>query len=67
MPEKKYVDLQGRGWECVTSGSFLFDVVKDEDGPEGLKFVNFQVFADPTPILGEAVKRGVVPVEALLA
>lgn len=64
--EEKHEDLSGRKWECATQGSFLFDVVKDEDGPNGYRLKYFQVMADPTPILKEAVKRGIVPVEALL-
>jgi len=63
--EKKYTDLQGRGWECQAQGAFIFDVVKDPAGPQGLRIKFFQMFADPTPILGEAIKRGIIPVEAL--
>ncbi|KAK3375748.1 hypothetical protein B0T24DRAFT_718283 [Lasiosphaeria ovina] len=65
--EKAHVDCHGRAWECVANGAFLFDAVEDEEGPtpEGLRMKRFQIFADPTAILGEAVRRGVVPVEAL--
>ncbi|KAK3385733.1 hypothetical protein B0H63DRAFT_473499 [Podospora didyma] len=60
-----HADLQGRKWDCQAHGSFLFDVVKDETGPLGYKFTYYQVFANPLPILGEAIKRGIIPVEAL--
>ena len=63
--EKKHVDFQGRGWECLAHVSFLIDVVKDAEGPQGYRLKSMQVFADPTPILGEAIKRGLIPVEAL--
>ena len=63
--EKKHVDFQGRGWECMALASFLVDVVKDAEGPQGYRLKSMQVFADPTPILGEAIKRGLIPVEAL--
>jgi len=63
--DKKFEDLQGRKWECVSQAAFKVYVKKDADGPEGLRFVSMQTFADPTPILAEAIKRGVIPVEAL--
>lgn len=63
--EKKHVDLQGRGWECLALGSFIFDLVRDPEGPQGFRMKSAQIFADPTPILGEAIKRGIIPVEAL--
>jgi len=63
--EKVYTDLSGRKWECQSQGAFIFDVIKDASGPLGLKFKNWQTFADPTPILGEAIKRGIIPVEAI--
>jgi len=62
--EKKFEDLQGRKWECQGHGAFIFNVVKD-DSPLGMKFTHYQIFADPTPILSEAIKRGIIPVEAL--
>ncbi|KAK0643731.1 hypothetical protein B0T16DRAFT_459843 [Cercophora newfieldiana] len=65
--EKKHVDLQGREWECLSNGAFIFDLVKDSEGPQGFRMKSMQIFADPTPILGEAIKRGIVPVEALAA
>lgn len=65
--EAKNEDLSGRKWECVTQGSFIFDVVKDEEGPGGYRLKLFHVMADPTPILKEAVRRGIVPAEALFA
>jgi hypothetical protein len=63
--EKKFKDLEGREWECQAHGSFLFDVVKDATGPLGYKFTAWQTFADSSPILVEAIKRGIVPVEAI--
>jgi hypothetical protein len=63
--EKKYTDLQGRQWECVAHGAFRFEVVRDPTGVQGFRFSKFRIFADPTPILGEAIKCGVIPVEAL--
>lgn len=63
--EKKYEDLQGRKWECLALGAYKFNVVKDDTGVQGLRFTSFQTFADPTPILSEAIKRKVIPVEAL--
>jgi len=63
--EKKHTDLQGRKWECLSFGSFIFDIVKDPEGPQGFRIKGAQTFADPTPILGEAIKRGLIPVEAL--
>lgn len=63
--EKRFEDLQGNSWDCRGEGAFLFDVVRDPAGVVGYKFTKFQLFADPTPILGEAIKRGMVPVEAL--
>jgi len=63
--DKIHTDLSGRGWEVQGQGAFIFDVVKDSSGPLGLKFKNWQTFADPTPILGEAIKRGIVPIEAI--
>src|SRR5512142_1988430 len=63
--EKIHEDLSGRKWECQGHGAFIFDVVKDASGPLGLKFKTWQTFADPTLILGEAIKRGIIPVEAL--
>jgi len=40
-------------------------VVRDSSSPHGFKFTYWQTFADPTPILAEAIKRGVIPVEAI--
>ncbi|KAM7186264.1 hypothetical protein V8F20_011469 [Naviculisporaceae sp. PSN 640] len=67
--EAKYTDLNGRKWECVTQGSFIFDVVNDEEGPGGYgyRLKLFHIMADPTPILKEAIRRGVLPVDAILA
>ncbi|KAK4208396.1 hypothetical protein QBC37DRAFT_486863 [Rhypophila decipiens] len=64
--EGKFADLGGKKWECMTEGAFIFDVVKDEEGPMGYRLTYFQVLADPRPILSEAVKRAVIPIEALL-
>lgn len=64
--EKKFTDLQGRSWECQGHGAFLFDVVKDAAGPQGFRIKFFQIFADPTAILGDAVRRGLIPAEAIL-
>jgi hypothetical protein len=63
--ERNHSDLEGREWECVSFASFIFDVVKDEDGPQGFRMKSMQIFADPTTILGVAIKRGLIPVEAL--
>lgn len=57
------VDGEGRAWDCVGEGAWVFDCV---EGEGGWKFERMQVFMDSTPILGEAVRRGVVPVESLL-
>lgn len=65
--EKKLVDVHGRKWEAVSQGSFIFEVAKDSAGPRGFKFVYTQVFADPTPFLAIALKRGLVPIESLTA
>jgi len=64
--ERKYEDLQGRKWECVAEGGFLFEVVKDATGVLGMKCKSWKVFADPTPILSVALKKGIIPVEALM-
>ncbi|KAM7183950.1 hypothetical protein V8F33_013266 [Rhypophila sp. PSN 637] len=64
--EGKFADLSGKRWECKTEGSFIFDVVKDEEGPMGYRLTYFHVLADPRPIFSEAVKRGVIPIEALV-
>jgi hypothetical protein len=64
--EKKFEDMQGRKWDCVAQGAIIFDVKKDPSGPFGFKFTSAQVFADPTPILTEAIKRGVIPVDAFI-
>jgi hypothetical protein len=56
-------DLQGRRWECVGDGAFRFVVVRDPE--TGMKFREWKVCADPMPILGVALKRGLLPVEAL--
>jgi hypothetical protein len=63
--EKKHTDLQGREWECLAFGSFIFDVVKDASGPQGFRVKALQMFADPTTILVEAIKRRIIPIEAL--
>jgi len=65
--DKKFEDCEGRKWECVAQGAFRVNVKKDADGPMGLKFVSLQSFSDPTPILGEAIKRGIITVDALTA
>lgn len=65
--DKKHIDLAGRAWECQAHGAFLFDVVKDPEGPQGFRIKFFQLFSDPTAILGHAIKRGLIPVEALAA
>ncbi|KAK1750881.1 hypothetical protein QBC47DRAFT_392813, partial [Echria macrotheca] len=58
-------DLSGRKWECRSEGAFRFEVVKDEDGPLGYRMKSMSLFADPSGILKVAVKRGLIPVEAL--
>ncbi len=63
--ERKFQDNQGRLWEAVSQGAFLFDVVKDPTGPGGLKFTHYQIFADPTPVLGSAVRKGILPAEII--
>jgi hypothetical protein len=63
--QKKFTDLQGRKWEVSGEGAFIFEVVPDADAPHGFKFTHFQIFADPTPIIATAIKRGVIPIEAL--
>lgn len=63
--DKKFVDLQGRKWEVTGQGAFIFDVVPAPDSPFGFRFSHFQIFADPTAIIGTALKRGLIPIEAL--
>ena len=46
----------------VLSSSMFSEMIT---GPHGFKLTYFQTFADPTPILGEALKRRVIPIEAL--
>lgn len=65
--EKSATDLKGRKWDAVAHGAFRFNVRKSGDGPDDFLFTFSQVYADPTPILAVAIKRGVIPVEALLA
>lgn len=69
--ERRHEDLSGKKWECVTQGGFIFDARKttDEERTGGLpeyRLEYFQIMADPVPILKEAVRRGVIPVEAIL-
>ncbi|KAK0653025.1 hypothetical protein B0T16DRAFT_455337 [Cercophora newfieldiana] len=63
--EKKHVDTDGKAWEAKTEGVYIVDLVRDKEGPHGLKVLSVQGFADPTPLLGVAVRRGVLPVEVL--
>jgi len=65
--EKKHTDLSGREWELRSEGAFIFDIEKADGAPHGLRFTYQQTFADPTPFLGEAIKRGVIPIETLTA
>jgi len=65
--EKKYADSDGKGWEAEMEAAYVVDLVGDEEGPLGLKARLVQDFADPTPLLGVAVRKGVVPVETVLA
>lgn len=58
------MDEEGTSWDCVGEGAWVFDCVEGSEG--GWKFERMQVFMDSTPILGEAVRRGVVPLESLL-
>jgi hypothetical protein len=60
-------DLKGRKWEIVAHGAFIFDVEKADDSPFGFRLTYQQTFADPTPILGEAIKRGLIKPENLVA
>ena len=64
--EKKAIDADGRAWELSLGGAFLCDIIKDDSGVLGFRFASVQVFFDPTPALGIAIKRGLVPVEMLL-
>ncbi|KAK0611683.1 hypothetical protein B0T14DRAFT_333617 [Immersiella caudata] len=62
--EKKYTDLQGREWECLAFWSFIYDVVKG-GGSSRLPGQDVANACGPNHHLGEAIKRGIVPVEAL--
>jgi hypothetical protein len=64
--DRNYEDLQGRKWECVAEGAFLFEAIKDETGVQGFRVKSWKIYADPTPILGVALKKGIMPVEALM-
>jgi len=50
--------MDGRGWEAKMKAFHVVDLVKDKDGPCGLKVTFVQGFADPIPFLEEAVRRG---------
>jgi hypothetical protein len=63
--EKKCEDLLGRKWENKGYSAVIFNIAKDLKGVHGYKMSSFQFFGDPTPILAEAIKRGIVPVEAI--
>jgi hypothetical protein len=63
--EAKLEDFQGRKWETGTKGCAVFEVVKAEGGIGGYKMSSFQSYGNPLPILGEAIKRGLIPAEAL--
>lgn len=63
---KGEVDGEGRGWDCLGEGAWVFDCVEEGGEGGGWKFERMQVVMDSTPIWGEAVRRGVVGVESLL-
>lgn len=63
--EKTATDDEGRKWELVLGGTMLTDLVRDEGGVLGFKFASVKLYYDPTPALGLAIKRGLIPVEAL--
>jgi len=65
--DKKFEDVHGRKWECEAQGAYRVYVKRDAGGPQGFLFTSLQVFSDPTPILSEAIKRGIISVEALTA
>jgi hypothetical protein len=65
--EKTVTDADGKKWDCVAPGGFTFVTVKDEGNGYGLHFKSSRILADPLPILKEAIKRGLVPVEAFTA
>ena len=63
--DKPLTDLSGKKWELAGEGAFIFELVRDPSGPLGFKYTRTQIFVDPTPILKVALKRGLIPVEAL--
>lgn len=44
----------------------IFDAGAADEGPQGLCFKTWQLFADSMPVLWQAVAWGIIPVEALV-
>jgi hypothetical protein len=65
--EKKHLDVDGAVWDCMTKAALDISYVTDPEGPEGLCLKGFHMFADFSTIIGEAIKRGVIPVGALVS
>ena len=64
--ERKEEDLEGRKWEIVSQAAFMVDVIKDSEGPRGLKIKYMQTFTDTRAVMVKAVRKGVIPKEALM-
>lgn len=64
--EKKFTDAQGKQWETKMHVVYVGDIAKDPNGPGGYRMKYMQSYNDPTPLLAEAIKRGVVPPSVLL-
>ena len=65
--DKTKEDLSGRKWDVCGFGMFQFSFTKDESGPRGLKMAATKLYSDPSPLMGEMVKRGMVKGEDILA
>jgi len=65
--ESIHEDVDGNKWDVQGHGMFQFTYVKDPSGPKGIKMGTFKLFADPTPLFGEMIKRGMISGEDLLA
>ena len=57
---KSKQDSNGRKWDVEGQAMSMCRFVRDPSGPKGLKLAYFKLFLDPTPLMGEMVKRGMV-------
>ncbi|KAJ6263918.1 hypothetical protein Dda_0055 [Drechslerella dactyloides] len=64
--DKTVTDPEGKSWQFKSSGTWRITYRKDAKQPDGMKMSSMRLFVNALPLAAGAVKREMVPQDAML-